>query len=236
MARPSKATMRSPRSRSAAVRHHGIDHERHRQVEHHRVAEHVADARLVDVDIEGVRAAQDRGLVHAAAGEVGLQHPEILGYVVVEAQDLVAGAEAHLVGELVHVDLVAAVLDIGFAPDRHDGDVGEDGKDEIVDHAAGHHQQALPGRVRAELPGLGLLLQLLEVQRLVDHAGDLAVAAEGQPADAELRAAPVPARERLAAQVEEEVELLHADAECARPQEMTELMDDDEYGKGEDDL
>ena len=60
--------------------------------------------------------------------------------------------------------------------------------------------------------------------------------AEGEPADAELRPAPVPARQRLAAHVEEEVELLHADPEQACPQEMTELMDDDEHGQGQDDL
>ena len=229
----------APRQVGAGVesaRHHGVHDDGDGQVEHHRVVEDFADAGPVDVDVEGVGAAQDRGLAHVAPGEVRLQHPEVLRLVVVEAEDLVAVAEAHLVGEFVHVDLVAAVLDIGVAPDGHDGDVGEDGEDEVVDHAAGHHQQALPGRVRAELPGLGLFLELLEVHRFVHHSGDLAVAAEGEPADAELRLTPVPAGKRLAAHVEEEVELLHADLEQACPQEMTELVDDDEYGQGEDNL
>ena len=219
-----------------AAGHHGVDDDGDGEVEHHRVAEDVADAGLVDVDVEGVGAAQDRGLAHVAPGEVGLQHPEVLGFVVVEAEDLVAVAEAHFVGEFVHVDLVAAVFDVGVAPDGHDGDVGEDGEDEVVDHAAGHDEQALPGGVGAELPGLGLFLHLLHVQGFVDHAGDLAVAAEGEPADAELRLAPVPARQRFAAYVEEEVEFFDTDLEEAGPQEVAELMDDDEYGEGEDDL
>ena len=77
---------------------------------------------------------------------------------------------------------------------------------------------------------------MLEIHRFVDHPGDLAVAAEREPADAELRVAPVPAGQGLAAHVEEEVEFLDADVEEPGPEEMSELVDKDEYGQCQDDL
>ena len=100
----------------------------------------------------------------------------------------------------------------------------------------------------AELPGLGILLQGFGVQGLVDHPGDLAVAAEGQPADAvfglPLRGLREQLREpgRLRGEefhppdVEEQEELVHPDPEQLGPQEMPELMQDDEHGQGQDDL
>ena len=102
--------------------------------------------------------------------------------------------------------------------------------------------------MRAELPGLGFLLHGLRVQRLVDHAGDLAVAAERQPADPVLglpllrfreqfrEPAPAGGEQFHPARVEEQEELLHADMEEFRERKMPQLMDDDEQGKGQDDL
>ena len=228
--------------------HDRIHHERDGQVEHPRGIQHLADAALVDVQFDRVALAEDRRLADVPPGQVGLQHAEILRDIVVEGEDPVAVAEAHVIGQLIDIDAVPLVLDVGAAPDVHDGDIQQDRQDEIEQDPARHHQEPLPGRLRAELPGLGLPFQGFQVHRLVHHPADLAVPAERRPADAVL-GLPLrrlreqadepgrPGREQLhPAEIEEEEELVHPDAEELGKGEMAELMDEDEHGKGQDDL
>ena len=215
---------------------HGIHHERHRQIEHHRSIEHLPHHRLVDVEANGVLPAKNGRAAHLAACEVGLKHAEVFGHIVVEHQHAVAGAEAHLAREFVGVDARFGIADIGAAPDTADCAVGDNREDEIEQHSPGEHKQALPCGLGAELPRLGLALELVHVDRFVDHARDLAVAAEGQPADAELGLTPAPAGDGLAADVEKKVELLHPDAEKAGEEEVSEFVDYDKDGQSKDNL
>ena len=127
----------------------------------------------------------------------------------------------------------AVVGDVIVSPDAQDGAEKDDGQQEVVEHAAGHDQKALPGRFGAELPGLRVLFQLLRVHRLVHHAGNLAVAAEGQPADTVLRISYLLGKELDPAHIEKEEKLVHLDMEKARPEKMPGLVDEDEDGQGQ---
>ncbi len=237
------------RGRILALGRDGIDDERDRQVEHPGCGKHLPDHRAVDPDLDGVRTAKDRGLADVPPGQVGLQRIETLRHIIVELQDAVARAEAHLVGQIVDIDGVALILDIGLAVDAQDAGEEDDGGNEVEQHAAEHHQQPLPGRMRPELPGLRFPFQALQVHGLVHHTGNLAVAAQGQPADAVFGFGLGGLREEtsepfrlLAAEdpgtldIEEEEEFLHPDAEDLGKGEMAQLVQNNQHGQGQDDL
>ena len=198
------------------VRSHGIDAERNCEVEHQGSVENRPQHRTVDIESDGVGPAEDPCLTHFPASKLRLQHPEIFRNIVVEGENLVSGAEPHLLRKLVGIDLRSLVGDVAPPPDSHDQAEGDDGEDEVVEHPSGHHQQALPGIVRAEFPALRLALHLVQVHALVYHARDLAVAAERKPsyavfglplesgrADAGEPLAALGAEEKGAARVEE---------------------------------
>ena len=90
--------------------------------------------------------------------------------------------------------------------------------------------------MRTELPGLRLLPEGLGIHGLIHHAGNLAVAAEGQPAHAILRLPDLEGEELDTAQVKEQEKLVHADAENTRPEEVARLVDQDQHGQGQDHL
>ena len=92
-----------------------------------------------------------------------------------------------------------------------------------------HHDKALPSGLCAELPGLRVLLhtlQLLLVDRLVNHTRNRDIATQGQPADAILRVANLALPEREPG-VEEDVELLDTNAEDACSDKVSELVNKD---------
>ena len=188
---------------------------------------------MVDVQIKRVGAAQELGVTDVAACKVGLQHAEVLGLISVEADNMVAEAESHLAGQLVGCYLCVFVADEYLAPDACNEAVHKDGEDEVVQHPSGHDQKPLPSRLGAEFPALRLPLELLQVHRLVHHSGNLAIAAERYPAYAELGLAPVPACQRLAACVEEQIKLLDPDSKNPGPHEMPQLVHYDEQREGE---
>ena len=201
---------------------------------------------MVDVYVKRVRAAQNSRLADVAAGQVGLQHAEVLRHVVVEGQYAVAVSETHLVGQFVDIYGVVLIREISLSPDAKDAAVSDDGEDEVVKNTSGHHEQALPGLLGAELPGLGIFLHALEVQGLVDHAADLAVSAQRQPAYAilglglgrlgEKFSEPLGllGREKLGtSHVEKEEEFVHTYAEKLRKSEVAELVNDDEHREGQ---
>ena len=235
---------------------------------------------------------------HGLGGGDGAQHVGIVARErhLVGAQQLVVVAEAHGLGIVTELHAVAAALQGTelVAPDIEHGGIEQERHDEVVDHAAHHDEQPLPGFLGAELPGLRLRGKVGKGLRLVDHAGYGAVSAEGYPADAELGvvgvAAPVAHGERgtlsighgavegvallvllglargIVGQghngllhvggeeadahatiyflhahqrelgVEEHVELRDAGLEELRPQEVAELVEDDEDGEGEKEL
>ena len=150
------------------------------------------------------------------AVQVGI---ELLEQLAVGSNQIVAILEAQLLGLVVKLHSHLACGDVGLAPGEEDHRVDEQGQEEVDEHAANHDEQSLPGRLRAELPGLFGLLHLLGVEALVDHAGNLAVAAQRQPAHAVLGVAFLRFEtEQLAppltdGDVEEEVELLDPYAE-----------------------
>ena len=121
--------------------------------------------------------------------------------------------------------------DVGLAPMEHDHAVDEE-REQQVDGDAGHHDdEALPCGLCPELPWLRVALELFGIHALVHHAGNLAVAAEGQPADAvggltvlglEL--------EEVEPWVEEEIELLHSHAEELCREHVTHFVEQHQQG------
>ena len=109
--------------------------------------------------------------------------------------------------------------DVGFAPNKHDHRVDDECQQKVDRHTANHHQQALPCRLRTELPRFGRLLKLLGIETFVHHAGNLAIATKRQPPDAILGVAMLGFESEQAAcplanaHVEEHVELVYLYAE-----------------------
>ena len=67
--------------------------------------------------------------------------------------------------------------------------VDEQGQEKVDKHTANHDQQSLPSGFRTEFPRLFWLFHLFGIEALVDHAGYLTVATEGQPTYTVLRVA-----------------------------------------------
>ena len=101
------------------------------------------------------------------------------------AQGNVAVAETDRLCHLVVLQSVRHVAQrhVGVAPSEKYHGVNHQGRDEIHKHAANHDKQPLPRRLGAELPRFYRLLHLFRVHRLVNHARDFHIAAEGQPAE-----------------------------------------------------
>ena len=168
-----------------------------------------------------------------AAGKVGLEGEEILRGIVVVQEDAVSGAEAKGLSQLVHINR-AFIGHVIAAPARQNGDEDHQSEEEVVKHTARHHQQALPGRMRTELPGLGILFEEIGIHGLIHHAGNLAVAAKGQPAHTILRLPYLEGKQFEAAYIEEQEELIHANLEDTRPKEVPRLVNQDQHGQGQD--
>ena len=166
---------------------------------------------------------------------------EQLGRVVerfaVYVHDPVAVAEPDPLGQLaVGVAVLdIPVIEIGLAPRPAHADVYQQGEHDIHHDASDHNQQPLPGRLGPELVGLYGLLHLVGVHRFVDHARYFDVSAERNPADAVLGLS-LAELEQREPRVEEQVELFDPRLENPGEQEMSELVDDDQQGKAENEL
>ena len=178
---------------------------------------------------------------HGAAVFVDKQSVEqrhrVVDGLAVHRYEPVAVLEAQAVARLVEGVAPAGIVvgEVGVAPRIADSAVDDDGQQDVHHHAGDHHQKALPGRFGPELPRLHGLAPEILVHRLVDHAGDLHVAAQRQPADAVFGVAALELEEREP-RVEEDVELLDADAENPRHEEVPQLVDAHEDGETEEEL
>ena len=214
---------------------------------HHREAEagealFVAQEALHHV----ARHGDDDLLALAEDGNVAGLHDEAGGIFVetlegsrVGLEEDVAVAEADVLERLaiIHTHLHVLQGQIRVAPVEEHHRVDKQGEDEVEQDAAHHDEQTLAGRLRAELVGLGRFGQLLLVHAFVDHAGNLAVAAEGEPADAVFRLAVLRFEfEEREPRVKEKVELFDAHFEKAGEKEVPELMDYHEDRKTQDEL
>ena len=169
-------------------------------------------------------------------GEIAVDiHVEILELTEIRSEQLVVITEAELLGLIAELHAIAHLVHahIALAPVIHDHRIDEQGQQEIDQHTADHYQQTLPGRMGAELPWLRSLLHLLCVEALVDHARDLAIATQRQPAHAVFRIAFELEAEELAtpladADIEEDKEFLHTDAEELREEHVATLMEQHE--------
>ena len=201
------------------VGHHAVDlgrdqraHERGLGLEH---TQQVDVARQVQTHL---LAVADK--VYAMGlGEVAVQvGRELLELALVCADEDITVLEAILLGLGIELHTVAHVLhgDIGVAPMEENHRIDEQGQQEVDEHTADHDQQALPGRLRTELPGLLGLFHLLGVETLVNHTGNLTVAAQRKPAHTVLRVAVLGLELKQAAVpfpyagVEEEIEFVDA--------------------------
>ena len=173
---------------------------------------------------------------YPAAGGIG-GRADVVDLLAVDRDEAVAVAESHPVARLVEVVAPAGLVvrEVGLAPRVADADVDRDGQQNVHHHAGDHHQKALPGGLGPELPGLHLALLVLLVHRLVDHARDLDVAAQRQPAQS-VFGVPAAELEEREPRVEEDVELLDADAEDARHDEVSQLVDTHEDREAEEEL
>ena len=69
-----------------------------------------------------------------------------------------------------------------LAPVEEDEGIEQQGGDEVDQHAAADDAEALPGRLGAVFPRLRLGFEVFRILGLVDHAGDVTVAAQRYPA------------------------------------------------------
>ena len=193
------------------------------------------------------------GHLHQSLGRV-------VQLLVVGHQGNVAVAETGVKGHAAVLHTHLGLLERHVLPARsiYDACIDQDCQQEIEQHTRYHNKESLPCRFGAEFPFLGRLFHLLGVHRLVDHAGNLAIAAQGKPPDAIFSVAPeaflflglrrsvfilafqFPGLaktsdiflglpfEQLYPGVEEDVELLHLHSEDAGEEEVTELVDYDE--------
>ncbi len=122
-----------------------------------------------------------------------------------------------------------------LAPIGHDAGVNDDGQKEINGDAAQEDDEALPRLFAAEFPGFGGFFQGLGVHAFVHHAGNLHVAAQGQPAQAYFRVANFLFEDGEPG-VEKEVKFLHAGFEGDGGEEVSQLVEHDENGQAEDEL
>ncbi len=156
---------------------------------------------------------------------------EILRGIVVEVKDAVSGAESHVIPKFIDIHRIG-VGDVILAPDGKDGHKQAHRKDKVVEHSPAHDKEPLPRGLRAELPRLGLRFEMLRIHGLVYHACNLAVAAKRQPAHA-VFGFPYLEREELEAPcIEEQEKLVYPDSKNPGPEKVSELMENDEHGKG----
>ena len=150
---------------------------------------------------------------------------DVVDLLAVDRHETVTVPEAHFVSRRVEIIAPFRVLvrKVGVAPGVANGAVDDDGQQD-VHHDAGHHyQEPLPGGFGPEFVGFDRLFHLFLVHRFVDHAGDLDVAAQRQPAQTVLRVAPLELEERKP-RVEEDVEFFDADLESPGHQEVPEFV------------
>ena len=189
-------------------------------------------------DAHGLAVADDiytMGLRDVAV-EVG---GEVLEGVCFGADEDVAVLESVRLGFLVELHTQRHILhgDVGVAPPEQDLSVDEQGEQEVDQHTANHDEQALPGRLGAELIVLYGLLHLLRVEALVNHTGYLAVATQWQPSDAVFRIAVLGLElEQAELPVEEDVELINPHSEELGEEEVTTLVQQDEQRDGQNEL
>ena len=125
---------------------------------------------------------------------------------------------------------------------EEDHRIDEQRQEEIHQHTADHDQQTLPGRFGTELPRLFGLFHLFGIEALVDHTGNLTIAAEGQPTHAILRVTALGLKLKQAAVplpdggVEEQVELIYAYAEQFGEEEVSALMQQYQQANGQHEL
>ena len=162
-----------------------------------------------------------------------------LDVLAVDGEDDVAVLEAKSLGLGVEHVTVGHVLGghVLFAPMEEDGAVDDEGGKEVDEDAAHHNEEALPsGLVHKHLLlGRVVLLEVFSGSTLVDHAGDVDVAAKGEPADVVIGAAE---GEELPIYpgVKEDAEFLDANAEELRKEEVAALVENDENHEAAEEL
>ena len=150
-------------------------------------------------------------LRHAVVEAFHAEVAVIVERLAVVAKDAVAVLKAEGLEFGVDVDGML-VGEFGFTPHKQHAGVDDEAEDEVDDDAAQHDDEALPSGLGTELPRLGRLGHLLGVHALVDHACDLDVAAQRQPANAPFRFADLLLEQRKPG-VHEEIEFFDAGLE-----------------------
>ena len=202
----------------------GLDHRQHIHVAGQRNAVLLAVTQYINTFRLGYLA--EEVAVHIGIfTERSLVRPEH-DIMVAEAQCLGISIETHTHAHVRH-------LEIRITPGEHDHRIDEERKDKIDQHATHHDQQPLPCRLGAELPRLRLFLHLLGIKTLVNHTGNLAVAAQRQPAHAVLGIVlfRLPAEELSFplpdVHIEEDKELFDTDTEEFRKEHMSAFVKQD---------
>ena len=137
--------------------------------------------------------------------------------------------------------------DVVPAPSEHDSTIDKPCSKQIHQYAARHHEEAFPYLLRAELPGLGRLLQLLRVHAFVHHACYLYVSSQGDPSYSILRLIVFEVRKQTskpsvsgAEQMEigiiEEVETCHLDVEQFREAKVPQFVKYNQEREAQDEL
>ena len=164
---------------------------------------------------------------------------EVLKGLGIGADEDVSVTETVGLGLLIELHTQCHILDrdVGVAPPEEDLRIDEQGEEEIDQYATNHDEQSLPAGLGTELVILDGLFHLFGIETLVNHARYLAIAAEGNPADAVLGVAILGFElEKTELPVEEKVELLDAYSEEFGEEKVAALMEQYQEADGQHEL
>ncbi len=113
-------------------------------------------------------------------------------FLAVKSEEHVAVAETGILHLLAEIHTLGHCMEGNYiiAPVQRYAHIYHNGKHEIEAHAGYHYAQTLPRRLGTQFPALRLRREVVGTLGFIYHAGNIAVAAERQPAEAVYGVAP----------------------------------------------
>ena len=127
------------------------------------------------------------------------------------------------------------VRKILFTPGEQDHGIQYEGKYQVKEYSANHDEQSLPGWLGSEFIRLRWQFHLLLVHRFVNHSGDFDVTTQRQPSDS-VFSLPFLGLEDRKPGIEEEIKFFHPAVEKLGEDEMSEFVQDNQYGEAQNKL
>ena len=216
-------------------RRNAVHNEWQGNVKHTRGIEHIPHPAPVQVKVQCVPVPEKLYLAHVVPDHIHLKHTEILDRFSVQSNYVVSGAEAHIISQLIHIDIATLVAQIRASPACQYSYIYKDGENEIEQYPAQHHEQSLPRRFAAHFPGLRFGFQGFSVHRLVHHSRNFAITTERKPSYAifSVGILGLETEKGLAPHIKEKIELFYPYFENFCKCEMPQLVKKYENGEGQ---